>query len=111
MISAWRLSNPGFENHKFTTYLGFVIGVFHHILVQYPRQAEVFTTIYFYLAGNITFYLLRIPLDSDLRWIHAIENLGVFNVAYVRPSIVPLMILDVHYTFAENYLQCLFSTP
>jgi hypothetical protein len=88
MISACRLSNPDLESHTFAAHLGFVVGVFHHILVQYPRQAELFTAIYFYLAGNIIFCIARVLPDNDPRMVHLIENLGVFNIAYVRSSVV-----------------------
>jgi hypothetical protein len=110
MISAWRLTNPRCESNPFAGQLGFVAGIFHHILVQYPRQAEIFTTTYFYLAGNITFCIVSVVLDSNPRWVYVIGNLGLFNIAYVESSQATLT-LDIHRAFAENYLQCLFSTP
>jgi hypothetical protein len=30
-------------------------GVLHHFLVQYPRQARLFTTVLFFLVANLTF--------------------------------------------------------
>ena len=37
--------------------LGLAAGFIHHFVIQYPIQADIFTTMYAFIGGNITFYV------------------------------------------------------
>ena len=37
--------------------LGLAAGFIHHFLIQYPSQANVFTTMYAFIKGNVVFFV------------------------------------------------------
>ena len=61
---------------------GLGIGLFHHFLVQYPLQADIFTTIYAFIGGNLAFLVAGLRL-SDVST--TVDQFLVFVLTYVKP--------------------------
>lgn len=86
---------------------GVTTGVVHHLLLQYPRQAPLFTTMFFFLCANFTFTIaLWFRLTSEL--LDALTGLGkplvVFYSAYVNSTGIQLIFIDRNSTISEDSL-------
>jgi hypothetical protein len=85
-----RLSQLGFsfsscDNFELALKLGLLLAISHHFLIQYPRQAHIFTTIYSYIAGNALFLVVSLfpksrPTPSV---VVTVQTLLLFNIVYV----------------------------
>jgi len=64
-------------------YGGLVAGVLHHLLIQYPRQAEIFTTICAVIAGNIGFAGLLWHISNNPSVGTVLPVMGLFDLIYV----------------------------
>jgi len=57
--------------------------VSHHFLVQYPYQAEIFTTLWVFLTEELCFMTLLYALRGVIMPISLLENLGLFFILHV----------------------------
>jgi hypothetical protein len=64
-------------------YGGLVAGVLHHILIQYPHQAEIFTTIYAFIAVSIGFGGLFWYISNNPPVWTLLHLMGRFDLIYV----------------------------
>ena len=65
---------------------GMIAGGVHHLLVQYPNQAKLFTTFYaiaFMNAGFVILILGSKDAIRDLRVLQLLRDLVLFDLVYV----------------------------
>jgi hypothetical protein len=70
---------------------GLLVGAIHHLLFQYPNQANILTTLYGFAFTNVIFVLLLLaPKDAphffSLEILQIIKTSMVFNAVYVCNS-------------------------
>jgi hypothetical protein len=71
--------------------LGLITGILHHFLIQYPRQASIFRTIYAYVTGNVVFVALtRLQPSSGTPLFGVLLDITQFNLVYVFPCYIKL---------------------
>ena len=76
--------------------LGLITGIIHHFLVQYPRQASIFRTIYAYVIGNLVFVALtRLQPGKATPFSGILLRLTQFNFLYVCPCYFKLLNLKI----------------
>lgn len=67
---------------------GAIAGTIHHLFIQYPNQAKLFTTLYAFAFANALFVTLLLGA-KDLRPINRISRMSIdiviFNIIYVCP--------------------------
>jgi len=73
-------------------YGGLVAGVLHHILIQYPRQAEIFTTIYAFIAGSIGIGGLFWYISNNPPVWTLFRLMGLFDLIYVFSCILQCLL-------------------
>jgi hypothetical protein len=76
---------------QFASRLGFLVGICHHFLIQYPRQADIFTTIYSYVAGNVVFGVAALLPKNAPGLAQISQGLLFFNLTYV-PATISILI-------------------
>jgi hypothetical protein len=67
---------------------GFAAAVVHHLSVQYPRQANIFMTLYAYFAEQLVFgglHLWFTQADDVKTFIQAMPS---FNTTLVSPCVL-----------------------
>jgi len=67
---------------------GMIAGVIHHLLIQYPNQAKLFTTLYAIALMNTGFVILALGSKDAIRTIHVLQLLkdfATFELFYVNP--------------------------
>ena len=64
-------------------YGGAIAGVLHHLLIQYPRQAAIFVTIYSFIAGSIGFAFLFWHISNNRSVGSTLLTMGLFDLIYV----------------------------
>jgi hypothetical protein len=62
---------------------GVIAGVVHHLLVQYPNQAKLFTTLYAIALMNAGFLILMLGSKDEIRSLQILKALVTFQVFYV----------------------------
>jgi len=62
---------------------GVIAGVVHHLLVQYPNQAKLFTTLYTIILMNAGFLILMLGSNDEIRSLQILKALATFQVFYV----------------------------
>ena len=64
-------------------------GVLHHYVVQYPRQAPLFTTVLFFLVVNVAFAVSTWYHPAPGQSYGSSQALGLlwFSASYVNPSV------------------------
>jgi len=69
--------------------VGVIAGILHHIFIQYPTQAKLFTTLYAFAATNVLFLVLLFT-ESDAiseghraRFGQFARHVIIFNTFYV----------------------------
>jgi len=83
-LGTWK---PTLGDWTFAVQFGLLVGICHHFLIQFPRQAHIFTTLYAYLVGNLSFHLLCFlpqthhPSPATLAF-----GTLIFNISYVIPA-------------------------
>lgn len=60
--------------------VGLAAGIIHHFLIQYPRQSEIFTTIFTYLGGILSFFFVPLVRTHVLS---TIAQVLIFSFVYV----------------------------
>jgi hypothetical protein len=92
--------------------LGLITGIIHHFLIQYPRQASIFRTIYAYVTGNLVFVAFtRLQPDKATRLSGVLLRITLFNFVYVcpcyfkllNPKISTALLLKVMYNVAFRH--------
>jgi len=67
--------------------VGVIAGVLHHIFIQYPTQAKLFTTLYAFAATNLLFLVLLFTesdaLSEGPRLGQIARHVIIFNTFYV----------------------------
>jgi hypothetical protein len=63
---------------------GLIAGVLHHFLIQYPRQAEIFRTIYAFIGGSIGFPLLLWHVTNNASSGTILAAISFFELIYVH---------------------------
>ena len=62
---------------------GVIAGVVHHLLVQYPNQAKLFTTLYAIALMNAGFLILMLGSRDEIQSLQILKALATFQVFYV----------------------------
>jgi len=65
---------------------GVIAGGAHHLLIQYPNQAKLFTTFYAIALMNVGFVILVLGSKDAILTVHVVHlltNLAVFQFFYV----------------------------
>ena len=63
---------------------GFIAGILHHFLIQYPHQAEIFTTIYvFTVMSTMGFGLLLWHVSNNAFGETILAAISIFGLIYV----------------------------
>jgi len=78
---------------------GFVAGVIHHYIIQYPNQAKLFTTLYTFTLTNAIFIILLLAPNYTsyiLRISQILKDYMVFNTVYVFPPEYRVNVADVN---------------
>ena len=79
-----------------------VAGVVHHLMIQYPNQATLFSTLYAYAFANVTYVTLLLyqkHVMSTFGSGQILKNFLIFNIIYVQ-------IPKVRLTIAANNSTC-----
>ena|SRR5947207_506352 len=66
---------------------GLVAGAIHHLLIQYPNQATLFSTLYAYAFTNVTYVTLLLyqkHVTSTLGSGQILRDFLIFNAIYVQ---------------------------
>ena len=71
-----------YSTYAFACWFGLVTGIIHHLLVQYPRQAALFTVLFFYLGNNVIYVFTSAVLSETLHLLGLFAELALFNAAY-----------------------------
>jgi len=83
-LGTWR---PTLGDWTFAVQFGLLVGICHHFLIQFPRQAHIFTTLYAYLVGNVSFYLICfVPQTHHPSLANLAFGPLIFNISYVIPA-------------------------
>jgi uncharacterized membrane protein YhhN len=65
---------------------GLTAGAIHHFVLQYPTQAQLFTTLYAFVLANIVFLILLLTSKHHFRGINGtFKDICIFDSVYVRP--------------------------
>jgi len=70
---------------EFVPKASIVAGLVHHFTCQFPRQADVVTTLSFWACGNVLFLVVAILAEHCSTLLDLIVGAIVFNAIYVRP--------------------------
>ena len=62
--------------------IGFLLGVIHHLVCQFPRQRDVTTTLKAYIAANAVYLALAVR-TSQSAGINFVVQIIVFNAVWV----------------------------
>jgi hypothetical protein len=78
---------PSMEISMNPTIDGLLAGVVHHLALQRPNQAKLFTTLFGYALINSIFIVLSLGGKEGLKILgisHVLKNLLIFNTVYVE---------------------------
>jgi len=105
--------NLVFEVTKNSSLAGIATGILHHSILQYPKQAKLFTILKAFFFVDALFLVLKVGSLTEF----SISTLGevvldltLFNTLYVSIALLNLLILDYNCISSQNHLQCLLQT-
>lgn len=65
--------------------IGILFGLIHHFVIQYPSQADVFTTLFAFIVSNVLYAILWvIAKDPSGKCTIYFQDILVFNSVFVR---------------------------
>lgn len=65
--------------------VGILFGLIHHFAIQYPCQANVFTTLFAFIVSNVLYAILWvITRDASGKSPLHLQDILVFNAVFVR---------------------------
>jgi hypothetical protein len=91
--------------------LGLVTGLLHHFLIQYPRQAAIFSTIYAYVTGNVVFVAVTgLQQSNATTLLDTFLDITLFNLVYVFLIISSCSLQDFNRASIKSGVQCRIPT-